>query len=214
MDGQDELPDGMTLTPEIFPERPAFGEGAREALDRVFQIIYDELRRIARRQLRSERDSHTLTTTALVHEAYLKLVDQNHATWSDRAQFRAVAAQAMRRILVDYARRYRAARRGGPDIQRVQLEDIEAQRPGIDAMAHSTGERADILLALDEALARLGTESPRIARIVECRFFAGLSEKETADALGISQRTAARDWTIAKGWLYQELRIEPEHTLG
>lgn len=214
MDGQDELPDGMTLTPEILRELPDFGEGAREALDRVFPIIYDELRRIARRQLRSERDSHTLTTTALVHEAYLKLVDQNHATWSDRAQFRAVAAQAMRRILVDYARRYRAARRGGPDIQRVQLEDIEAQRPGIDAMAHSTGERADILLALDEALARLGTESPRIARIVECRFFAGLSEKETADALGISQRTAARDWTIAKGWLYQELRIEPEHTLG
>jgi RNA polymerase sigma factor (TIGR02999 family) len=134
-----------------------------------------------------------------VHEAYLKLVDQTRADWQDRGHFFAVASGAMRRILVDYARRYRAARRGAEDgapVRPIPLDDTEI----------AIAERADALVALDEALERLGRLDERQARVVECRFYGGLTEEETAAALGISQRTVAREWVTARGWLYQELR--------
>jgi len=178
----------------------AVRNGAPDAMDRLAPLVYEQLKRIARRQLRAEPTGHTLSTTALVHEAYLKLVDQTRAEWQDRGHFYAVASGAMRRILVDYARRYRATRRGGGDdgapVQRVPLDDTEI----------AVDERADALVALDEALERLGELDERQARVVECRFFGGLTEEETASALGISQRTVAREWVTAKGWLYQELR--------
>ena len=180
--------------------------GAQGAMEQLIPLVYDELHRIAHRQLRAEPSGHTLSTTALVHEAYLKLVDQRRAQWADRAQFFAVAAQAMRRILVDYARRHRAARRGGPGRRTIPLDALEGNRPGLFPDELSLEQRADALLALDQALERLGGLSERLARVVECRIFGGFTEKETAEALGISQRTVAREWMTARGWLYQELR--------
>ena len=178
----------------------ALRNGAPDAMDRLAPLVYERLRRIAHRQLRAEPVGHTLSTTALVHEAYLRLVDQTRAEWQDRGHFFAVASGAMRRILVDYARRYRAARRGGG-------EDGAPVRPiSLDNTEIPAAERADALVALDEALERLGRLDERQARVVECRFFGGLSEAETAAALGISQRTVAREWVTARGWLYQELR--------
>lgn len=178
----------------------ALRNGAPDAMDRLVPLVYEQLRRIAHLQLRAEPVGHTFSTTALVHEAYLKLVDQTRAEWQDRGHFFAVASGAMRRILVDYARRYRAARRGGGDngapARPVPLDDTEIP----------VAERADALVALDEALERLGQLDARQARVVECRFFGGLTEEETAAALGISQRTVAREWVTARGWLYQELR--------
>ncbi|MGH2406027.1 MAG: sigma-70 family RNA polymerase sigma factor [bacterium] len=173
----------------------AWRAGDRTAVDRLFPLVYDELRRIAHRQLGRERADHTLGTTALVHEAYLKLVDQTRAKWADRAHFFAVAARAMRRILVDYARRHRALKRGG-ERARISLEDA----------ALVAEERADTLLALDEALTRLAELDERLSRVVECRFFGGLTEEETAEALGITTRTVRRDWLKAKGWLSRALR--------
>ena len=178
----------------------ALRTGAPDAMDRLAPLVYEQLRRIAHRQLRAEPVGHTLSTTALVHEAYLKLVDQTRAEWQDRGHFFAVASGAMRRILVDYARRYRAARRGGGD-------DGAPVRPiSLDNTEIPAAERADALVALDEALERLGRLDERQARVVECRFFGGLTEEETAAALGISQRTVAREWVTARGWLFQELR--------
>src|SRR5262245_35894819 len=151
------------------------------AMDRLMPLVYDQLRRMAHRQLAAERTGHTLTTTALVHEAYLKLVDQTRAQWQDRAHFFAIAAQAMRRILVDYARRHRAARRGGG-------EDGSPPRPlSLDEVEIPVDERADALLAIGDAVERLGKLHARLAQVVECRFFAGLTEEETAAALGVSQ---------------------------
>jgi RNA polymerase sigma factor (TIGR02999 family) len=162
-------------------------------------LVYEELRRVAHHQLRAEPLGHTLSTTALVHEAYLKLVDQSRTEWQDRAQFFAIASRAMRRILIDYARRHRALRRGGgPDGARPKPVSLdEAEIP--------VAERADALIALDDALERLARVDGRLARVVECRFFAGLTEPETAEALGVSRRTVAREWAVARGWLYQEL---------
>jgi RNA polymerase sigma factor (TIGR02999 family) len=159
-------------------------------------LVYEELRRIAQRQLRSERSGHTLTTSALVHEAYLKLSAQTRAEWNDHAHFLAIAAQAMRRILVDYARQHQAAKRGG-DRQRVTLES---------GMIGSAEDRAESLIALDEALSRLAALDARQSRVVECRFFAGMTEDETARVLGITARTVRRDWVKAKAWLYEEIR--------
>jgi RNA polymerase sigma factor (TIGR02999 family) len=180
----------------------ALRNGAPDAMDRLAPLVYERLRRIAHRQLRAEPVGHTLSTTALVHEAYLRLVDQTRAEWQDRGHFFAVASGAMRRILVDYARRYRAARRGGGDdgapVRPISLDDTDIP----------VDERADALVALDEALERLGEFDERQARVVECRFFGGLTEEETAAALGISQRTVAREWVTARGWLFQELRRE------
>ena len=178
----------------------AWRNGAPDAMDRLAPLVYEQLKRIARRQLRAEPVGHTLSTTALVHEAYLKLVDQTRAEWQDRGHFYAVASGAMRRILVDYARRYRAERRGGGD------DGAPAQPIPLDDTDIPVAERADALIALDEALERLGGFDAQQARVVECRFFGGLTEGETAAALGISQRTVAREWVTARGWLFQELR--------
>ena len=171
-----------------------FAAGDREALDRLLPVVYDELRRIARRELRRERSDHTLTTTALVHEAYLTLVDQSRAQPGDRVRFFAVAATAMRRVLIEYARRRRAAKRGG------------GERPlSLDETAVAATDSAERLLALDDALTRLAALDARQARVVECRYFGGLTEEETAEALGVTARTVRRDWVKAKGWLYREL---------
>ena len=175
--------------------------GETDAMDRLVPLVYEELARIAHRQLRLEVPGHTLSTTALVHEAYLRLVDQTRAQWADRAQFFGVAAHSMRRVLVDHARRHRAARRGGVHRRDIPLEALEAS----DAANLAAGDRADILVAMDEALDRLAALDARQARVVECRFFGGLTESETAEALGVTARTVARDWVKARGWLYQEL---------
>jgi RNA polymerase sigma factor (TIGR02999 family) len=187
---------------EITEALVALRQGTPGAMDRLMPLVYDQLRRMAHRQLGAEPTGHTLDTTALVHEAYLKLVDQTQAQWQDRAHFFAIAARAMRRILIDYARRYRATRRGGAPDGR------PATPVSLDNAELPVAERADTLLALDEALDRLGEIDARLAQVVECRFFAGLTEAETAAALAVSQRTVAREWALAKGWLYQELRSE------
>jgi len=171
-------------------------DGEAEAIDRLFPLVYDQLRRIAHRKLRAERPGHTLDTTGLVHETWLKLVEQTRVEWQDRAHFLRVAARAMRRILVDYARRHRALRRGGA-LRRISLDE--------DAALAAVAERGETLLALDEALVRLGGVSERLARVVECRWFGGLTEEETAEALGVTTRTVQRDWVKARGWLYLEL---------
>jgi len=181
--------------PDITGLLVAWRAGDRAAFDRLFPLVYDELRRVAHRQLGRERPDHTLGTTALVHEAYLKLVDQTRAQLTDRAHFFAVAARAMRRILVDYARRHRAAKRGG------------AQAPvSLDDTMLLADQRADTLVALDEALTRLAEVEERLSRVVECRFFGGLTEEETAETLAVTARTVRRDWVKAKGWLYQAMR--------
>ena len=180
----------------------ALRAGAPGAMERFIPLVYDDLARIAHRQLAAEPAGHTLSTTALVHEAYLRLVDQARARWEDRAQFFAVAAHTMRRVLIDHARRHRAARRGGPGARAVPLEVLDAA----GAAALSANERADVILALDDALERLAALDPRQARVVECRFFGGLTADETAVALGVTARTVERDWVKARGWLYQELR--------
>jgi RNA polymerase sigma factor (TIGR02999 family) len=169
----------------------------RDAIAPLVPLVYEELRRIARRQLRSERTGHTLNTTALVHESYLKLADQTRAIFRDRTHFLAVASQAMRRILVDYARGHRALRRGG-DLQRIELDEL--------SLAATTQGGGDTLLALNNALKQLEALDPRQCRVVECRFFGGMTEEETAAALGVNERTVRRDWIKAKAWLYVELK--------
>jgi RNA polymerase sigma factor (TIGR02999 family) len=170
--------------------------GNPDAMDRLFHAVYGQLRRIASRHLRGERPGHTLGTTGLVHETYLKLADQTRVQWQDRAHFYRIASQAMRRILVDYARRYRAQRRGG-ELRRVTLEENA-----------TAAERGETLLALDEALERLAVHNQRLSSVVECRYFGGLTEEETAEALGVTARTVQRDWAKARGWLYLELSNE------
>jgi RNA polymerase sigma factor (TIGR02999 family) len=187
-------------TPAITGALRALASGAPGADEALANLVYDPLRAIALRQLQSERAGHTLETNGLVHEAYITLVNQPGANWRDRAHFFAVAARVMRRILVDHARKHRAVRRGG-DYQVVSLDDV---RPGVMA----THQRADELIALDEALDRLEQLDPRLSKVVECRFFAGLTEAETAEVLGVTPRTVARDWIKARGWLYRELRPE------
>jgi RNA polymerase sigma factor (TIGR02999 family) len=167
--------------------------GNPEAMDRLLPLVYQELRRIAHRQLQGQRPDHTLGTTGLVHEAYLKLVDQTRIDWKDRGHFFRAAAGAMRRLLVDYARGYRALRRGG-GLQRISLDDDVA-----------VVEQGEMLVALDEALDRLAGLNARLSQVVECRFFGGLTEQETAEALGVTTRTVERDWVKARGWLYREL---------
>jgi RNA polymerase sigma factor (TIGR02999 family) len=164
------------------------------ALDQLVPIIYQELHRQAQRYLRRESPGHTLQTTALVHEAYLRLVDQREARWQNRAQFFGVAAQLMRRILVDHARRHQAAKRGGSAIQ-VPFEE------GAVAAAESEVD----LVALDDALTRLAALDPQQARVVELRYFTGLGIEETAEALGVSPATVKREWAMARAWLKREL---------
>ena len=168
--------------------------GRKDALDKLLPIVYGELRRIAGRQMRGERAGHTLQPTALAHEAFLRLVDQNPGGWQNRAQFFAVAAQLMRRFLVDYARKRRAAKRGIP----VSLnEGILQQTQGSD--------QTEEILAVDEVLAQLSELDKRQARVVELRYFGGLSVEETADAMGIAARTVKLDWAMAKGWMKSRL---------
>jgi RNA polymerase sigma factor (TIGR02999 family) len=186
---------------EISEALAALSRGAPEAMDRLMPLVYRELKRIAHRQLAAEAGGHTLSTTAVVHEAYLRLAGQSRAQWLDRGQFFAIAARTMRRVLIDYARRHRAARRGGPGRSAVALDFLEHG----DAAAISVPERAESLLALDEALDGLQRMDERLARVVECRFFAGLNEVETSEALGVSQRTVSRDWQMARAWLHEAL---------
>jgi RNA polymerase sigma-70 factor, ECF subfamily len=172
------------------------GDGDRSALGHLFPLIYDELRHRARRALAGERPGHTLHATDLVHEAFFKLVGAS-ASWQDRAHFLAVAARAMRQVLVEHARRRLAGKRGA-GVAHVSLGHLDAT----PAFSH-----AEHMVALDEALERLGAEQPRLLALVECRFFGGLSERETAEALGLSERTIQRDWARARAWLYQELYL-------
>jgi len=165
------------------------------SMEQMFVLVYNELHQLAARKLRGERDGHTLSTTALVHEAWLELNKLNRIQWQNRGHFLALAAQAMRRILIDYAVARRREKRGGGQVL-VSLDEGDAL-----AIAH---ERADELVALDEALARLQTISDRQARIVECRFYGGMSVEETADALDISPATVKREWAIARAWLNRE----------
>ena len=173
-------------------------EGAADALDELIPLVYDELRAIAHRQLRHERSHHTLSTTAVVNEAYLRLVDQRRVDWRDRTHFFGVAAHLMRRVLVDYARRRGARKREGAR-DAIPLDDALV----------AVEEQGDLLVALDDALARLAELDARLARVVELRFFAGLTEDETAEVLGVSPRTVRYDWVKAKGWLYRELVEAP-----
>ena len=175
------------------------------AWDRIVPLVYTELRAIAHRQLQRERESHTLNTTALVHEAFLRLADQPGIRWQSEAHFFAIAARVMRQVLVDYARYHRAAKRAGAH-QPLELDAIAAQENGKRAIELSLAdERADVLVALDEALARLAALDERLVRVVECRFFGGLTEQETAHALDVTARTVRRDWVKAKAWLQRAL---------
>jgi RNA polymerase sigma factor (TIGR02999 family) len=191
---------------EIAEALAALSRGAPEAMDRLMPLVYQELKRIAHRQLGAEVGGHTLSTTAVVHEAYLRLAEQSNTEWVDRGQFFAIAARTIRRVLVDYARRHGAMRRGGPNRSAVALELLEQD----GSTAGSVLERADSLLALDEALEGLQRMDERLARVVECRFFAGLNEAETSEALGVSQRTVARDWQMARAWLHEALRDDTD----
>lgn len=163
------------------------------ARDALFPIVYDELHRLAHHYMRSERPGHTLQTTALVNEAYLRLVDVTRIEWQDRAHFLAIAATMMRRILVDHARAHARDKRGGDVVITSISDDIAAPPDAVD------------VIALDEALERLAAIDERQARVVELRYFAGLTVDEVATALGISPGTVKREWTVAKAWLYREL---------
>jgi RNA polymerase sigma-70 factor, ECF subfamily len=169
--------------------------GNQAAQEKLVPLVYDQLKRLARRYMRRERADHTLHTTALVHEAYLKLVGQHSPHWQGRAQFYGTAAQLMRRILIDHARRHLREKRGGTQVI-LPLEEALAFTP----------EHSEDLLKLDEALDRLSKLDPRQSRIVELRFFGGLSVEETSRFLNVSPITVKRDWAVAKVWLYGELR--------
>ena len=168
--------------------------GDGEALDRLMPLVYEQLKAMAHRRLHAERSDHTLNTTALVHEAYLKLVDQTRVEWNDRTHFFSVAALAMRRILVDHARRHLAVKRGG-----------YRRAVSLDATHLSVTERAETLMALDQALKNLASLDERLSRVVECRFFGGLTEDETARVLDVTPRTVRRYWVKAKGLLSLQL---------
>ena len=173
----------------------AWRTGDDDALARLTPLVYDELHRLAHRYMRGERAGHTLQTTALVHEAYMKLVDSRHVGWQSRAHFFAIAAQLMRRVLVDVVRRQRFQKRGG-GWRQVTLAD------GVQLAANVSPD----VVAVDDALKELAKLDPRKARVVELRFFGGLSLEETAEALGVSTDTVGRDWRAAKAWLTRELK--------
>ncbi len=172
----------------------AWSEGDQAALEQLMPLVYDELRRLAQRHMRRERSGHTLQTTALIHEAYLRLIDQKEALWQNRAHFFAVAATLMRRILVDHARARHYQKRGGG-----------AQQVTFDEALEVSDERAAEVIALDEALTALAEFDERKSRMVELRFFGGLSIEETAEVLGVSPGTVMRDWTLAKTWLQRTI---------
>jgi RNA polymerase sigma-70 factor (ECF subfamily) len=171
-----------------------WSEGNQAALDKLYPLVYNELRRLAHGYLRRERKGHTLQTTALINEAYLRLVDQKHVHWANRSHFFGISAQIMRRILIDHARRYDYSKRGG-----------RAQRISLNEGAIVAKQRARELLMLDEALNSLAKIDPRRSQVVELRYFGGLNNEEIAEVLKISENTVTRDWNMARAWLYQEL---------
>jgi len=177
-----------------------WGNGNREALDKLTPLVYDELRLLAARQFRGERPGHTLQSTALVHEAYLKLIDQQRVQWQDRDHFFAVAAQVIRHILVSHARARNASKRGGGKTMLAFDESL-----GV------AGGRETDLIALEDALEELSRIDPQQGRIVELRFYGGLSIEGTAKVLGISAATVKRDWNVAKAWLHRELNRKTDH---
>jgi RNA polymerase sigma factor (TIGR02999 family) len=185
----------MTPQHEITRLLADWSKGDQQALEKLTPLVYDELRRLARRYLRQERAGHTLQSTALVHEAYLKLVGQNHVRWQNRAHFFGIAAQMIRRILVDYARA-RGADKRGSGAEKLSLDE---------AIALPGGQDLD-LIALDDALEGLARIDERQSRLVELRFFAGLTLEETAEVLQMSLATAKRDWVSAKAWLSREIK--------
>ncbi len=175
--------------------------GDQKAAERLFAILYDDFRKLATRYLKGERRGHTLSPTALVHEAYMKLIDQTRAHWQGKTHFFAVGAQAMRRILVDHARSRQRVKRGGGRL-RIELDEALTLSPGRD----------EDLLAVDEALAKLTKVDPRQATIVELRFFGGLNVAEVAEAIGVSKRTVEAEWTAVRAWLRRELSQVRERT--
>lgn len=186
------MPDGHGRVTQLLA---SYDQLDREGYDELFHLVYDDLRRLARHHLRRERSGHTLNTTALVHESYLKLVDPEGSSWQDRAHFLAVASKAMRHILIDYARRRSAQKRGG-DQHRVTLDE---RLLAVESQAHT-------LLALDQALTKLSEKDARLGQVVECRYFGGMTVEETAAAVGVSVRTVHRDWERAKAYLTLMLR--------
>ncbi len=174
----------------------AWSSGEPGAEDSLFHLVYDELKRIAGQYLKREREGHTLQPTALVHEAYLRLIDQTRVNWQNRAQFYGVAATMMRRILVNHARAHATGKRGGA-ARRLSLEDVHI----------SVEQGASDLLALDEALTRLANLDERKSRVVELLYFGGLENKEVGEVLGVSEKTVQRDWQMARSWLYRELSV-------
>lgn len=187
----------MTPSTDVTALLGEWSRGDREALDRLLPLVYSELRRVALRQLQRERIGHTLQPTALVHETYLRLVDQRRADWQSRAHFFGVAARVMRRILVDHARRHTANKRGG-DIHRVPIDDVQI----------ADAPRDVSILALDRALDRLQQVDHGLASIVELRAFSGLTIEEAAHVLKVSPSTAKREWRTAKAWLARELKAD------
>lgn len=185
---------GPSISSEITVLLRQSAEGDREAFQNLIPMVYGDLRGIAHRRLRKEQEGHTLSTTAIVHEAYLHLVPQATATWQDRAHFFAVAARVIRNVLVDYARYRGADKRGGSAVRVPLNEEIEGE-----------GSNPVDLLDLDAALKALSEKDPRLRDVVECRFFGGMTMEETAEALDISKRTAERDWARARTYLYQAL---------
>jgi RNA polymerase sigma factor (TIGR02999 family) len=178
----------------------AWSDGNQAALDQIIPLVHGELHQLARRYMQRERVGHTLQTPALINEAYLRLVDWKNVHWQNRAHFFGVAAQLMRRILVDFARSRRYTKRGGKAVQ-VSLEEA----------ATLSDERGRDLIALDDALKSLVRLDPRKAQIVELRFFGGLSVEETAEVMKVSPRTVMREWNLARAWLYRELRQVPNN---
>jgi RNA polymerase sigma factor (TIGR02999 family) len=183
------MQDGATAN-EVTQLLVAWGNGDQTALDQLMPLVYSELHRIAHRYIKKERPGHTLQTSALLNEAFMRLVDQREVTWQSRAHFFAIAAQMMRRILVDYARSRRYAKRGG-----------DAQEVSFDEELVISRQRSADVVALHEALNNLAMIDERKSKVVELKFFGGLSIEETAEVLGVSQGTVMRDWTLAKAWL-------------
>lgn len=189
--------DRLKRTPkqhEITELLAEWSDGNQSALDELYPLVYDELHRLARRYMSRERKGHTLQTTALINEAYVRLVDQKNVHWANRSHFFAISAQIMRRILIDHARRHAFAKRGG-GAQQVSLDEAVAVTSGIGSE----------MLRLDEALKTLAEMDPRRSQVVELRYFGGLNNEEIAGVLHISENTVTRDWNMARAWLHQQL---------
>lgn len=190
------MPDRHATKRQITALLTAWSAGRQEAFDELLPLVYDELKRVAARYMTKEARGHMLQATALVHEAYLRLIDQRRVQWRNRAHFFAVSASLMRRILVDHARARNAGKRGAGVAHVLLVDDLAEARPPVDGLD---------LLRLDDALRRLAALDPQQARIVELRYFGGLTIEETAHVAGVSSATVAREWTIAKAWLRNEM---------